>query len=86
MTQTDWILFEAGTGSTGNSALATFLNFRSLKEKERQSCFKKKKEPLKDSSVKVTSVQLVVHSVIYLLCVNEPTSMFLCRFQLVLCA
>ncbi|XP_037309090.2 G2/M phase-specific E3 ubiquitin-protein ligase-like isoform X2 [Pungitius pungitius] len=43
-----------GTGCTGNSAVATFLNFRSLKEKERQSSFKKKKEPLKDSRVKIS--------------------------------
>ncbi|KAJ8007837.1 hypothetical protein DPEC_G00098340 [Dallia pectoralis] len=41
-------------GSTGNSALASFRKFRILKEKERQSCFKKKKEPLKEKPVKIS--------------------------------
>ncbi|XP_040904285.1 G2/M phase-specific E3 ubiquitin-protein ligase-like [Toxotes jaculatrix] len=41
-------------GSTGKCALATFRHFRSLKEKERQSCFKRKKEPLNEKPVKIS--------------------------------
>ncbi|KAJ8246488.1 hypothetical protein GJAV_G00268380, partial [Gymnothorax javanicus] len=48
---------EAGQVSerrTRESALESFRNFHSIKEKERQSCFKKKKEPPKDNTVKIS--------------------------------
>ncbi|XP_041834186.1 uncharacterized protein LOC121635166 [Melanotaenia boesemani] len=41
-------------GSTVKCAVESFHKFRSLKEKERQSFFKKKKRPLKESSVKIS--------------------------------
>lgn len=58
----DLTLFEAG--STGKGALDSFHTFWCLKEKERQSCFKKKKEPVKEKSVKVTSLccRLIIYS------------------------
>lgn len=68
-----WTLFEAGT--TGRSALSSFQNFRCLKEKERQSCFKKKKETLKENTVNVTYL-----CILSCMCVNEHvySSLLLC--------
>ncbi|XP_028314675.1 G2/M phase-specific E3 ubiquitin-protein ligase-like [Gouania willdenowi] len=40
--------------SPGENALASFLNFRSLKKKEWKLCYQKKKEPLKDNPVKIS--------------------------------